>query len=85
MFPKNLTGPGKTVRSSDDGEVAAFLARNENRYPDIHPDFITDVCFEKPGRFDDYFPKFDTKINKVAISRDTSSSDLLAKSRSSLA
>jgi hypothetical protein len=71
MLPKDLIGPGMTLSVSAREEVSNFVARAAKRYPDIHSDFITDVCFEGPSRFDDYFPNFDAKTNKVIVHRVT--------------
>jgi len=67
MLPRDLQGPGKTLNFAGEGEVPAFVAQAVKRYPNIHPDFITDVCFEDPDRFNDYFPNFNVSGNSVVV------------------
>ena len=38
-----------------------FLRENRDRYPNLDPDFILQICFEHPDRFDDLLPAFDPK------------------------
>jgi len=56
MLPDSLHGPAKTIgfESPD-----AFLRANRATYPDLDPDFIIQICFEHPDRFNEYFPGFD--------------------------
>jgi hypothetical protein len=40
-------------------ESVRFVTQNAARYPHLDPDFILQVCFEHPKRFDQSFPGFD--------------------------
>jgi len=56
MLPKELREPGQTFlfEPSD-----AILAENMQRFPGLDPNFILQICFEHPDRFDKLFPYFD--------------------------
>jgi hypothetical protein len=56
MLPKALRGPEKRFRSNED---PSFVERNSAAFPFLDPDFISQICYEHPGRFDDLFPFFD--------------------------
>jgi hypothetical protein len=36
-----------------------FMCENEDKYPNLDPSFISQICFEHPDRFDDLLPEFD--------------------------
>ncbi|ADE13441.1 hypothetical protein Nhal_0238 [Nitrosococcus halophilus Nc 4] len=55
MLPSNLKGPGETITSLN---AEAFISDNSGRYPNLDPDFISQICFEHPTRFDSFFPGF---------------------------
>lgn len=40
-------------------QVDIFLRENRERYPNLDPDFILQICFEHPDRFNDLLPAFD--------------------------
>lgn len=67
MLPKDLRGPETGIYFSDTDEVAKFIADAERRYPDLHRNFITQICFELPSHFNLYLPRFDVKVNKVVV------------------
>lgn len=46
----------------------AFVERNTRVYPNLDPDFIRQICFEHPDRFDQRFPLFDPTIH-LAVRR----------------
>lgn len=71
MLPNDLYGPEMGIHYVEDDQVQEFVAQATQRYPDLHPDFLTQICFELPSRFDDYFPGFDPKVNKVIVRRIT--------------
>lgn len=58
MLPAELIGPGKAIEFDS---PEAFLSENRVRYPNLDPDFIVQICFEHPGRFNDLLPKFDPR------------------------
>lgn len=60
MLPSKLHGPGKVVHFEPPD---AFLAENASRFPNLDPDFILQICFEHPDRFDDLFPRFDPAVH----------------------
>jgi hypothetical protein len=60
VLPPCLRGPGKTI---DFESPAVFLAENAARFPRLDPDFILQICFEHPDRFDRLFPLFDPGVH----------------------
>lgn len=58
MLPQELEGPGKMIAFESPD---TFLSENCSRYPDLDPDFILQICFEHPGRFNDFLPRFDVR------------------------
>lgn len=64
MLPPELHGPGLTIAYASD-EAAAFLRANVERYPHLDRDFILEICFEHPDRFDELFPRFDVEKHTV--------------------
>ena len=42
-----------------------FLPENLSRFPNLDPDFILQVCFEHPGRFDELLPEFDARLHSA--------------------
>ena len=42
-----------------------FLRWNELRYPYLDRDFILQICFEHPCRFDELFPRFDVELHSA--------------------
>jgi hypothetical protein len=56
MLPAELEGPGKEIESES---PTAFLRLNRSRYPMLDPDFIVQICFEHPQRFNERLPLFD--------------------------
>ena len=62
MLPKNLCGPGLVIFNHK--ELAdKFIRENVQRYPSLDPDFISQICFEHPDRFNELFPNFNPKIH----------------------
>jgi len=62
MLPAELRGPSKVIylESPD-----TFLSENLVRFPNLDRDFILQVCFEHPGRFDDLLPDFDVRFHSA--------------------
>lgn len=60
MLLLELRGPGQTIsyKSPD-----IFLAENTKRFPNLDPDFVSQICFEHPCRFDNLFPHFDVELH----------------------
>lgn len=56
MLPAELTGPAKAIEFES---PEAFLSESRTRYPNLDPDFIVQICFEHPGRFNGLLPQFD--------------------------
>jgi hypothetical protein len=59
MLPRELHGPGQTIAYAGSALVTEFLQCNAERYPHLDRDFIVEICFEFPDRFDDLLPGFD--------------------------
>lgn len=59
MLPAELHGPSLTLAYAGADRVAEFLHHNRHRYPHLDRDFILQICFEHPDRFDGLFPRFD--------------------------
>lgn len=67
MLPEHLHGPGKIIRFES---PETFLRENRARYPNLDPDFILQICFEHPDRFDELLPAFDPeKHSAVRVRR----------------
>jgi hypothetical protein len=62
VLPPELRGPGKTIAFESPD---AFLAENVARFPNLDPDFILQICFEHPARFDELLPRFDPVLNSA--------------------
>ena len=58
MLPAELKGPGKAIAFESPD---TFVLENRARYPDLDPDFLLQICFEHPGRFNDLLPRFDPR------------------------
>lgn len=58
MLPEHLHGPGTTIHFASPETRDTFLRENEDRYPNLDSDFILQICFEHPDRFDELFPAF---------------------------
>jgi len=58
MLPTELIGPGLSVLHELNCE---FVCANARRYPNLDIDFIRQVCYEHPERFDSLLPGFDVK------------------------
>lgn len=56
MLPPELRGPEKTIAFESPD---TFLAENVARFPNLDRDFILQICFEHPNRFDELLPRFD--------------------------
>jgi hypothetical protein len=59
VLPRQLHGPALTIRFASPGTVNAFLRDNKDRYSNLDPDFILQICFEHPDQFNELFPAFD--------------------------
>jgi hypothetical protein len=46
VLPRHLHGPGLTIRFASPGTVDTFLRDNRDRYSNLDPDFILQICFE---------------------------------------
>jgi len=68
MLPPELEGPGKTIAFESPD---AFLFKNRARYPDLDPDFILQICFEHPRRFNDLLPRFNACLHMARRIRQT--------------
>ena len=55
MLPESLRGPGELVKH---GSADEFISENLSRYPQLDPDFVSQICFEHPTRFDSLLPNF---------------------------
>ncbi|MEA5509050.1 hypothetical protein VB715_04665 [Crocosphaera sp. UHCC 0190] len=62
MLPKDLCGPNQMLI---DENYRDFLKNAHEKYPLLDKDFISQVCFEHPDRFNQYFPYFDINVNKI--------------------
>lgn len=60
MLPAELHGPGKTIRFESPD---LFLQENSQRYPNLDPDFILQICFEHPDRFNEILPGFNPALH----------------------
>ena len=60
MLPDHLRGPGTPI---DFESPDTFLEENARKYPNLDPDFILQICFEHPSRFDSLFPQFDPRLH----------------------
>lgn len=60
MLPELLHGPGLVLGRSPD---VTFLKAATARYPELDRDFILQICYEHPARFDRYLPGFDPDIH----------------------
>ncbi len=70
MLPVELKGPGNTISYTSPD---VFLTENTRRFPDLDPDFILQICFEHPRRFDSLLPHFDVKLHAAQrVSRSVS-------------
>ena len=70
MLPVELKGPGETI-SYTSPEI--FLTENIRRFPNLDPDFISQICFEHPCRIDSLLPHFDVKLHAAQrVSRSVS-------------
>lgn len=70
MLPEHLHGPGLTIHFASPDIVDAFLRENKDKYPNLDPDFLLQICFEHPDRFDDLLPAFDLeKHSAVRVGR----------------
>lgn len=58
MLPAELEGPGKEIAFESPD---SFLLENRARYPNLDPDFIVQICFEHPRRFNNLLPQFDVR------------------------
>lgn len=63
MLPPELRGPGLIVHVAD---PSTFVDANLKRYPHLDRDFLTQICWEHPDRFDRVLPGFDPAIHKAA-------------------
>ena len=59
VLPEHLHGPSLVIHFASPEAVDTFLRENRDRYPNLDPDFILQICFEHPDRFDELFPEFD--------------------------
>lgn len=63
MLPAELHGPALTLAYAGADRVLEFLHHNVGRYPHLDRDFILQICFEHPDRFDGLFPRFDVELH----------------------
>lgn len=56
MLPDDLKGPSLSIDFADPKE---FLDRNLTSYPNLDQDFIVQICYEHPERFNELLPGFD--------------------------
>lgn len=68
MLPIELHGPGKVIAFESPD---AFLSANRVQYPNLDPDFILQICFEHPARFDALFPGFEPSRHEARRVRRT--------------
>ena len=57
MLPRELHGPNKVVFWRPDA-AQDFVERARVPYPHLDPDFISQICYEHPDRFDQLLPGF---------------------------
>ena len=62
MLPELLHGPDKTIRSEP---YEYFLENAQRAYPHLDKDFLLQICFEHPTRFNRIFPGFDIERHTV--------------------
>lgn len=62
MLPNDLIGPGLTI---DYANSSDFLDRNRSAYPFLDPDFILQICYEHPTRFNELLPGFDVNLHNA--------------------
>lgn len=60
MLPAELEGRGKEI-AFESPDV--FLSANLVEYPNLDQDFILQICFEHPRRFNDLLPQFDPRCH----------------------
>jgi hypothetical protein len=65
MLPAELHGPALTLAYAGADRVSEFLHHNLLRYPHLDRDFILQICFEHPHRFDGLFPRFDVQLHSA--------------------
>jgi hypothetical protein len=65
MLPAELHGPALTLAYAGADRVSEFLHYNQLRYPHLDRDFILQICFEHPDRFDGLFPRFDVELHST--------------------
>jgi hypothetical protein len=70
MLPAELHGPALTLAYAGADRVSEFLHLNQHRYPHLDRDFILQICFEHPDRFNGLFPRFNIELHSaVRITR----------------
>lgn len=63
MLPAELHGPAITLAYAGTDRVSEFLHHNQQRYPHLDRDFILQICFEHPERFDGILPRFNIELH----------------------
>ncbi len=64
MLPKVLIGPAKPHWLNAE-EAKQFVLRGAEQYPHLDSNFLLEICFQHPRRFDDYFPNFDPQRHRA--------------------
>jgi len=52
-------------------DPSTFIQKNSALYPNLDPDFICQICFEHPNRFDNIFPNFDPHLHSALRTKKT--------------
>lgn len=60
MLPKELFGPGKTIYATD---PKRFIEAALKAFPHLDREFVTQICFEHPTRFNKLLPNFDVLLH----------------------
>lgn len=60
MLPPDLTGPSSWILHDLD---CAFVQNAAQRYSELDPDFVRQICYEHPVRFNDLYPRFDVAVH----------------------
>lgn len=60
MLPIELRGPEKTIHLSD---PEPFIQTALSKFPHLDREFVTQICYEHPSRFNQILPKFDASLH----------------------